>query len=142
MSKFRWVSISGTDLPSVMYQRVTLTYDITHGEFSVIDCLNPWYVLAFLPCLSHRDKCCWNSCILCRLFCFIILFVTIWYKGNKLITYLSFLNTWKFPYHNKLLMGNWVPSKVWNYNTLTPLSCQSQRKRFEIYVFFVCQFVL
>jgi hypothetical protein len=30
----------------------------------------------------------WNSCLLCMSFCFIILFVTIWCKDNKLIIYL------------------------------------------------------
>lgn len=38
----------------------------------------------------HRDKCFWYSYLLCMLFCFIILSVTIWLKDNKIFIYLSY----------------------------------------------------
>ena len=42
-----------------------------------------------LLCQSHGDKCFEISCLLCMSFCFVILYVTIWCKDNKLIIYLS-----------------------------------------------------
>jgi hypothetical protein len=46
----------------VLYRIICLskllsTYEIIHGEFGAIECLNLKYALTPLPCQSHRDKC-------------------------------------------------------------------------------------